>query len=140
VDQRLSFVTLAVADLERTRAFYLDGLGWSAEVLVPDEVLMIKVGERLVLSLWSERGFESEVGPIRRGEGAVPITLAHNVATETEVDAVLELATSLGAPVTGPERRDWGGYTGYFADPDGFRWEIAHNPDMPDLVPPPVSR
>jgi predicted lactoylglutathione lyase len=135
MDQHVSFITLAVADLERTRAFYLDGLGWSAEVLVPDEVLMIRVGERLVLSLWSESGFESEIGPIRRGEGVVPVSLAHNVATEAEVDAVLEHAASLGAPTTGPERRDWGGYTGYFSDPDGFRWEIAVNPAMPGLVP-----
>jgi uncharacterized glyoxalase superfamily protein PhnB len=81
-----------------------------------------------MLSLWSEEGFESEVGPVRRGPGVVPLTLAHNVATEPEVDAVLELAASLGVETSGPQRRDWGGYTGYFADPDGFRWEIAVNP------------
>ena len=134
MEQRISFVTLAVADLDRSRAFYVDGLGWTPELFVPAEVLMIRMGERLVLSLWAESGFESEVGPIRRGEGAVPITLAHNVATEPEVDAILELATSLGAETSGAEERDWGGYTGYFADPDGFRWEIAVNPAMPDLV------
>jgi catechol 2,3-dioxygenase-like lactoylglutathione lyase family enzyme len=128
MDQRVSFITLAVADLERTREFYVNGLGWTAEVYVPSEVLMIRVGDKLVLSLWSQQGFEAEVGPIRRGEGVVPITLAHNVATEAEVDAVLALAESLGAETTRGERRDWGGYTGYFADPDGFRWEIAMNP------------
>ena len=130
MDQRVSFITLAVADLDQTRAFYLDGLGWEPELFVPGEVLMIRVGERLILSLWDERGFEAEVGPIRRGDGVVPVTLAHNVATEAEVDAVLELAATLGAdPVARGERRDWGGSTGYFADPDGFRWEIAVNPD-----------
>jgi catechol 2,3-dioxygenase-like lactoylglutathione lyase family enzyme len=134
MDQRISFVTLAVADLERTRAFYVDGLGWTPEVFVPDEVLMIRTGEKLVLSLWAERGFEAEVGPIRRGEGVVPLTLAHNVATEAEVDEILALAASLGAGVSTAEHRDWGGYTGYFADPDGFRWEVAVNPAMPDLV------
>ena len=134
MDQRISFVTLAVADLDRTRAFYVDGLGWNPELFVPDEVLMIRAGEKLVLSLWSEQGFEAEIGPIRRGEGIAPVALAHNVATEAEVDTILELARSLGARTTGPERRDWGGYTGYFADPDGFRWEIAVNPAMPDLV------
>ena len=97
MDQRITFVTLAVADLDRTRAFYVDGLGWEPEVFVPGEVLMIRMGEKLMLSLWVEAGFESEVGPIRRGEGAVPITLAHNVATEAEVDEILELAASLGA-------------------------------------------
>ena len=128
MEQRVSFITLAVSDLDRTRAFYLDGLGWSAVLDVPDEVLMIRVGERLVLSLWSEQGFEAEVGPIRRGAGIVPLTLAHNVATEPEVDEILALAASLGAEASRAERRDWGGYTGYFADPDGFRWEVAVNP------------
>jgi uncharacterized protein len=103
-------------------------------VFVPQEVLMIRMGAKLVLSLWVESGFESEVGPIRRGEGAVPITLAHNVATEPEVDAILELAASLGVETSPAQKRDWGGYTGYFADPDGFRWEIAVNPAMPDLA------
>ncbi|RLV51103.1 glyoxalase [Nocardioides mangrovicus] len=137
MDQRLSFVTLAVADLDRTRAFYVDGLGWTPEMVVPGEVLMIRAGERLVLSFWAESGFEAEVGPIRRGQGIVPITLAHNVATPAEVDAVLEVAASAGAEVSPGQQRDWGGYTGYFADPDGFRWEIATNPgDIGRLVLP----
>jgi catechol 2,3-dioxygenase-like lactoylglutathione lyase family enzyme len=129
MDQRISVITLAVRDLDSTRRFYLDGLGWQAELDVPGEVLMIRTGEHLVLSLWAEQGFEAEVGPIRRGEGIVPVTIAHNVRTEEAVDAVLELARAAGAdPVVAAERRDWGGYTGYFADPDGFRWEIAVNP------------
>ena len=129
MDQRISFVTLAVADLDATRRFYLDGLGWEAELDVPGEVLMIRVGELLILSLWNEQEFEAEVGPIRRGDGVAPFTLAHNVATPEEVDAVLETARAAGAdPVSDGEQRDWGGYTGYFGDPDGHRWEIAHNP------------
>jgi len=137
MDQRISFITLAVADLDRTHRFYVHGLGWRPELFVPGEVLMIKAGEHLVLSLWAESGFEAEVGQIRRGEGIVPITIAHNVRTEAEVDAILELARSIGAdPVSGGERRDWGGYTGYFADPDGFRWEIAVNEGMEHLVVP----
>jgi len=137
MDQRVSLITLAVADLARTHAFYVDGLGWSPELYVPDEVLMIRAGEHLVLSLWAESGFESEVGPIRRGPGIVPVTLAHNVRTEAEVDEILALASSLGAdPVAPGQRRDWGGYTGYFADPDGFRWEIAVNEAMAGLLIP----
>ena len=137
MDQRISFITLAVADLDRTRAFYLDGLGWTAELDVPGEVLMIRTGEHLVLSLWAESGFEGEVGPIRRGEGIVPITIAHNVRTPAEVDEILALARSIGAdPVSAGQRRDWGGYTGYFADPDGYRWEIAVNEAMENLVVP----
>lgn len=128
MDQRISFVTLAVDDVERSRAFYVDGLGWTPELLVPDEVLMLRAGERLVLSLWSLAEFEAEIGPVHRGGGVPPITLAHNVATEAEVDDVLALAASIGAEVHGPQQRAWGGYTGYFADPDGFRWEVATNP------------
>ena len=129
MDQRVSFITLAVRDLDATRRFYLDGLGWRADLDVPGEVLMIPVGERLLLSLWAEAGFEAEVGPIRRGEGLAPVTLAHNVATREEVDAVLATARSAGAdPVLDAQERDWGGYTGYFGDPDGYRWEVAWNP------------
>lgn len=129
MDQRISFVTLAVADLDRTRAFYLDGLGWTAALDVPGEVLMIKAGEHLVLSLWAAAEFEAEVGPINRGPGVAPLTLSHNVRTEAEVDAILATARDAGAdPVHAPVQREWGGYTGYFGDPDGFRWEIATNP------------
>ncbi|MGC0141595.1 MULTISPECIES: VOC family protein [unclassified Pseudactinotalea] len=129
MDQRISFITLAVRDLDATRAFYLDGLGWRAEVDVPGEVLMIRTGRHLVLSLWDAGAFEAEVGPIARGAGAPPITLAHNVATPEEVDAILARARGLGAdPIQDAVRREWGGYSGYFADPDGYRWEIAVNP------------
>lgn len=128
MDARVSFITFAVADLAATRRFYVDGLGWAAE-LDADDVIMIRVGDRLVLSLWDERSFAAEVGPIRRGPGLAPLTLAHNVATKAEVDAVLDTARAAGAdPVHAGVERDWGGYTGYFGDPDGFRWEVAYNP------------
>ncbi len=129
MDQRISFVTLAVSDLDATRRFYLDGLGWTAEMDVAGEVIMIRAGQHLVLSLWVEDHFEAEVGPIRRGQGVAPFTLAHNVATRDEVDAVLAAARAAGAdPVSEGQHRAWGGYTGYFGDPDGHRWEVAHNP------------
>ena len=129
MDQRISFITLAVADVAATRHFYLDGLGWTAALDVPGEVLMIRAGERLVLSFWVDRAFEAEVGPLRRGAGVAPITLAHNVPSPAEVDAVLETARNAGAePVQPAVQREWGGYTGYFGDPDGYRWEIAFNP------------
>ena len=90
---------------------------------------MIRTGEHLVLSLWVESGFEAEVGPIVRGSGVHPLTLAHNVRTPAEVDRVLEAARTAGAdPVHAAAEREWGGYTGYFGDPDGFRWEVAWNP------------
>ena len=128
MEQRISFVTLAVRDLAATRAFYVDGLGWTPELEAPD-VLMFRVGERLVLSLWDRAGFEAEVGPIADGPGLAPVTLAHNVSTREEVDEVLATARRAGATqVVEARDREWGGYTGYAADPDGFRWEIAWNP------------
>ena len=126
MEQRISFITLAVKDVARSRKFYVDGLGWKP-MFENDEVIMLPAGEHLMLSLWSIESFTAEIGtaPAR---GVAPITLAHNCATEKEVDNVLALATSIGADVSPAVRREWGGYSGYFSDPDGFRWEIAVNP------------
>lgn len=135
MEPRVSFITLAVADLDAARRFYVDGLGWPTELDVPGEVVMIRLAGRQVLSLWAAEEFEAEVGPIRRGPGLAPVTLSHNVATREEVDAVLDAARSAGAdPVSAAQTRDWGGYTGYFADPDGFRWEVAWNPAPVGLI------
>lgn len=129
MDQRISLVTLAVGDVERSRAFYVDRLGWKPEVFVPGEVLMIRVGEKLLFSLWDRAHFEAEVGEIGAPTGVPPLTLAHNVATPAEVDEVLRTARTAGAePVSAAEQREWGGYSGYFADPDGYRWEVACAP------------
>jgi catechol 2,3-dioxygenase-like lactoylglutathione lyase family enzyme len=128
MDPRISFVTLAVRDLEASRRFYVDGLGWTPALDVPGEVVMIPVGDLVVLSLWDEAHFEEEVGRIGRGDGVPPVALAHNVAIRNEVDSVLAEARSAGAEVRAAEEREWGGYTGYFADPDGVQWEVAWNP------------
>jgi uncharacterized protein len=128
MEQRLSLVTLAVADRARSRAFYLDGLGWEAAVDEQD-VLMFTVADRVLLSLWEESSFEAEVGPVRRGPGLAPITLAHNCRDRAAVDDVLDDARAAGAdPVETASDREWGGYSGYFADPDGYRWEVAWAP------------
>lgn len=126
MEQRLSFITLAVADVSRSRAFYVDGLRWRP-IFEADDVLMLPVADRLILSLWSVAGFTAEIGE-SPASGVAPITLAHNVATEAEVDVVLAEAGRFGVPVIPAVRRDWGGYSGYFSDPDGFRWEVARNP------------
>ena len=117
MEQRISFITLTVGDVARSRAFYVDGLGWKP---------MLPVGQHLMLSLWSIEGFSAEVGHAPT-KGIAPLTLAHNCKTEAEVDSVLELAASIGAETSPALRREWGGYSGYFSDPDGFRWEIAMN-------------
>ncbi|PFG43729.1 hypothetical protein ATJ88_2436 [Isoptericola jiangsuensis] len=128
MDSRLSFVTLVVADLAASRRFYVDGLGWEPALDVPGEVLMFAVADKVVLSLWDEAAAVEEIGPVTRG-GTPPVTLAHNVADPARVDEVLGDARRAGAPhVSGATDRSWGGRSGYFADPDGFRWEVAYNP------------
>lgn len=127
MEPRLNFVTLIVADLERARRFYLGGLGWPAALEGGGEVVMIQVGDKLVLSLWAEAAAKAEIGEVTRG-GTLPFTLAHNVATPAEVDAVLATAAACGATATPGVQREWGGYSGYFTDPDRFRWEVAFNP------------
>lgn len=128
MDQRVSLITLVVEDVSASRRFYIDGLGWRPEFEAPGEVLMIRVGERLLLSLWDRAHATEEIGPTTHG-GTPPVTLAHNVAEPAVVDAVLERARAAGASaVAAAQQRDWGGYSGYFADPDGFRWEVAVNP------------
>jgi catechol 2,3-dioxygenase-like lactoylglutathione lyase family enzyme len=129
MDPRVSFITLAVSDLAATRRFYVDGLGWEPVLEVPDDVIMFRVADKVLLSLWVEPAFEVEVGPIRPGPGLAPITLAHNLPTKQEVEDVLNDARAAGATdVADAVEREWGGYTGYFADPDGYRWEVAYNP------------
>lgn len=124
MEPRISLVTLPVRDVARSRAFYVDGLGWPVHLEAPG-VVTIRTGGRLLLSLWAREEFEAEVGPLARSGGVPPLTLAHNLAMDSEVDRVLADAASAGAEVWSAERRAWGGYSGYFADPDGVRWEIA---------------
>jgi hypothetical protein len=127
MDGRVSFVTLAVSDVGRARDFYVTGLGWTP-IFDDGDVLMFQVADKVVLSLWDARSFAAEVGyePVL---GHAPITLAHNMATPEGVDSVLADVRRLGAAADDAVQRDWGGYSGYFADPDGYRWEIAYNPD-----------
>lgn len=138
MDQRISFITLAVTDLDATRRFYRDGLGWTPEIDVPGEVLMFRAGERLILSLWDRASCEAEVGTLMSGPGIAPLTISHNMPSPEGVDEVLATAKAAGAPhVQAATQRDWGGYSGYFSDPDGFRWEVAFNPSpVGDIVLP----
>jgi len=127
MEQRLNLVTLVVSDLAASRRFYVEGLGWTPALEADGEVLMVQVGERLVLSLWAESHAVEEIGPVSRG-GTLPFTLAYNTTSAEEVDEVLAVAQAAGAAVKPAQKRDWGGYSGYFTDPDGFHWEVAHNP------------
>lgn len=119
MEQRISLVTLGVEDLARARSFY-EALGWSGAQKPDDEVVFFQAGG-MVFGLWTALG----------GHGAPGIELAHNVRSPEEVDALLAEAKRAGATIARhAARADWGGYTGAFADPDGYVWEIAHKPRL----------
>jgi catechol 2,3-dioxygenase-like lactoylglutathione lyase family enzyme len=125
VEQRLSLVTLGVADLARAKAFY-EALGWSG-VSPSDDVVFFQAGG-MIVALWGrERLAEDSV--VEDGGGWGGITLAHNVGSPEEVDALLAEADQAGGTVARPGAATfWGGYSGVFHDPDGHPWEVAHNP------------
>jgi len=117
MEQRISLVTLGVSDLGRARAFY-ESLGWSGAQQPDDEVCFFQAGG-MVFGLWTALG----------GHGAPGIELAHNVRSVEEVNKVLNEAEHAGGSIVRPAAvADWGGTTGAFADPDGYVWEVAHNP------------
>ncbi|WP_448316890.1 VOC family protein [Streptomyces sp. CO7] len=124
--QQLSLVTLGVGDLAVSRRFYSEGLGWSP-LLDLDEVVFYQAGAGLALALFPLADLAADVGsPATTG---TPFTLARNVESPAEVDVAMERAGAAGAEVLKPaQRAAFGGYHGYFADPDGHRWEICHNP------------
>lgn len=125
---RVDFISLGVRNVEASRRFYVEGLGWPVHREVPGEVLFIQVNHGLVLSLWDAGQMQAEAGV--DAPGSIPlITLSHNVGSEEEVGRVLSEAERAGAQVVAaPKNQAWGGCTAYFADPDGFRWEVAFNP------------
>jgi catechol 2,3-dioxygenase-like lactoylglutathione lyase family enzyme len=125
MEQRVSLITLGVADLPRARAFY-EGLGWTVTD-DPEEVLFFQAGG-LVVALWSRVSLAEDTHVDDTG-GWGGITLAHNVRSPAEVDAVLEQARLAGARIARKgDETFWGGYSGVFVDPDGHPWEVAHNP------------
>jgi len=129
MEQRLSLVTLGVADLDRALAFYEGVLGWTAAVRLPGVVFFDLGG--LVFSLYPHAELARDMHlaqPIASG-GYEGFALAHNLRSEPEVDALFAHLRQCGVTIVKPPRKaEWGGYSGYFADPDGHRWEVAHNP------------
>jgi len=130
-DARVTLVTLGTADLERSSRFY-QALGWRRTQAGNESVVFLQ-GEGVVLSLVglqdlaADAGLRSEPLPAFRG-----LSLALNLASEADVDRVFALAIEAGAAsVKPPQKVFWGGYSGYFADPDGHLWELAHNPFFP---------
>lgn len=117
MEQRVSLITLGVDDLQRARRFY-EALGWTGAQQPDDEVCFFQA-EGMVFGLWTGLG----------GHGAPGVELAHNVRSAEEVAILLADAERAGARIVRPAAvAEWGGTTGAFADPDGYVWEVAHNP------------
>jgi len=126
MEQRVSLVTLGVGDLARGRAFY-EALGWSTNAAPGDDVVFFAAGG-MVVALWDRAALAEDSGVGDSG-GWGGVTLAHNVRSPAEVDAVMEEARAAGATIAREAGETfWGGYSGAFADPDGHPWEVAHNP------------
>ena len=131
MEQRLSLITLGVADLARSTAFY-EALGWQRGFRQAEGVAFFQLGG-IILSLWSEQSLAEDAGlPPRTDRGFRGIAFAYNVREREEVDAAVDAVEAAGGTVTRrPEEKFWGGYGGYVADPDGHAWEIAWNPSFP---------
>jgi catechol 2,3-dioxygenase-like lactoylglutathione lyase family enzyme len=134
---RVTLITLGVDDLPRALAFYRDGLGWSTKGIVGTEfehgaVAFFDLQLGLQLALWPRADLAHDAGLARGPSSATELSLGHNVKSPDEVDAVMEQAGRAGARIVkAAQRTFWGGYAGYFQDPDGHLWEVAWNPAIP---------
>jgi uncharacterized protein len=127
MEQRVSLITLGVADLERSRAFY-EGLGWRRSMKGAEGVVFFQTGG-MALALYPREELAKDAGVNAEGQGFCGMTLAYNARTREDVNAVLAEAVRAGGRVVkAAQEAFWGGYSGYFADPDEFLWEVAWNP------------
>ncbi len=133
MEPRISLITLGVADIARATAFY-GRLGWTPAPPSNEHVTFFQAGG-MILGLYGRKALADDAGlPLDAApEGnSIRVSLAYNTRTRDEVDAVLEDASAAGAEIVKPaEEAFWGGYSGYFADPDGHLWEVAWNPHFP---------
>jgi catechol 2,3-dioxygenase-like lactoylglutathione lyase family enzyme len=133
---RITLLTLGVDDLEKSLAFYRDGLGLPTEGIVGTEfehgaVAFFDLQNGVKLALWPRKSIAHDAKLPLQPPSATELTIGHNVASKEEVDAVMEQAKRAGANIIKPaEETFWGGYAGYFQDPDHHVWEIAWNPEM----------
>jgi catechol 2,3-dioxygenase-like lactoylglutathione lyase family enzyme len=138
---RLSVITLGVDDLERAVRFYRDGLGFPTEGIVGTEfehgaVAFFDLANGVKLALWPRRDLAHDAGLAETPPSPTDVSLGHNVNSASEVDGIMETARQAGARIIKPAQTTfWGGYAGYFADPDGHLWEIVWNPQL--VVPEP---
>jgi len=130
MEQRISIVTLGVADLNRSREFY-ERLGWRKSMAKSEGIVFFQAGG-MALALYPRQELAKDAHLSSDGQGFGGITLAFNTRNHEEVDSVLAEAQAAGAKLLKPAQEAfWGGYSGYFSDPDGFLWEVAWNPFFP---------
>ena len=139
MNPHVTVITLGVDDLEKAVAFYRDGLGWPTKGVIGKEfehgaVAFFDLPHGMKLALWPRDSIAHDTGIPRSAPSPTEFTLGHNVRSKEEVDAVMRQAVNAGAKVV-KEAQDafWGGYTGYFQDPDGHLWEIVWNPAFAEL-------
>ncbi|WP_035060778.1 VOC family protein [Andreprevotia chitinilytica] len=133
MEPRISFITLGVADLERAIRFYTDVLKLPRVSPELEGVAFFELGKTW-LSLFPRAALAADAGVSAEGQGFAGFSLAHNVRSPEDADALMaEVAAGGGKIVKPAEKAFWGGYSGYFADPDGFLWEVAWNPDFPHV-------
>ena len=131
---RITLLTLGVDDLERAVRFYRDGLGWKSDGIVGTEfehgaVAFFDLQAGLRLALWPRKSLAHDAGVPVAPRSATELSIGHNVSSKQEVDAAMGRAGKAGAVIIKPAHDTfWGGYAGYFADPDGHLWEVAWNP------------
>jgi catechol 2,3-dioxygenase-like lactoylglutathione lyase family enzyme len=129
MEPKAHFITLATPDLDAARAFYCDGLGWQPLLDVPGEIIFFQIGHGLVLGLFDAAKFRADVAGAVTDTSTTGLTLSHNVDSPEAVDAAVASAVQAGASlIKSPQRADFGGYHGHFADPNGVLWEVCHNP------------
>jgi uncharacterized glyoxalase superfamily protein PhnB len=130
MEQRVSIITLGVKDLRRSREFY-ERLGWRQSMAEAEGVVFFQVGG-MALALFPRHELAKDANIAPDGHGFNGMSLAYNARNRADVDAVLEEAAAAGAEILKPAQQAfWGGYSGYFCDPDGFLWEVAWNPSFP---------
>jgi len=131
MEPRISLVTLGVSDIGASRKFYEGGLGWQVSAASNEHVVFLKT-TGAIISLFSRKALAEDAGVSADGGGFRGIALAHNVREKSEVAEVLKKAQNAGGQII-KNAQDvfWGGHSGYFADPDGFLWEVAWNPHFP---------
>lgn len=130
MEPRISLITLGVADLDRAIRFYEGCLGLP-RLETPPSIAFFEMGKTW-LAVWPRSELAADANVPGDSSGFSGFALAHNVRSREEVDALLALVSACGASVVRPAHdTDWGGYSGYFSDPDGFLWEVAYNPDFP---------